>query len=230
MYSRKIGRPATARMLRANAIVVLLAISLSACNIGATPAPTVDVNAIYTSAAETALADLSQKLTQTAQAASPTPLPTNTSLPTNTPFATLALATPFGGGTPLAGITPLATPVGTLSGPLCNDSAFIADVTIPDGTQMNPGQDFEKIWAIQNSGTCTWDEGYMLVFASGDDLDGYTIEIKKAADFVDPGETINFKMNLTASLQKREYTGCWRMKDDGGYFFGTYLCVNIVVQ
>ena len=230
MYSRNIGRPATARILRASAIVVLLAMSLSACNIGATPAPTVDVNAIYTSAAETALADLSQKLTQTAQAASPTPLPTNTSLPTNTPFATLSLATPFGGGTPLAGITPLATPVGTLSGPLCNDSAFIADVTIPDGTHMKPGQDFEKIWAIQNSGTCTWDEGYALVFASGDDLDGYTIEINKAADFVDPGETINFKMNLTASVTKREYTGCWKMQDDGGHFFGTFLCVNIIVD
>lgn len=229
MYLRKSGRPASARTLRASAIVILLAISLSACNIGATPAPTVDVNAIYTSAAETALADLSRKLTQTAQAASPTPLPTNTSLPTNTPFATLALATPFGGGTPLA-IIPLATPVGTLSGPLCNDSAFIADVTIPDGTEMNPGQDFEKIWAIQNSGTCKWDEGYALVFASGDDLDGYAIEIKKSADFVDPGETINFKMNLTASVAKREYTGCWRMKDDGGYYFGTYLCVNIVVH
>ena len=229
MYSRKIGRLASARSMRALAIFSLLALSLSACNIGATPAPTVDVNAIYTSAAETALADLSQKLTQTAQAASPTPLPTNTSLPTNTPFATLALSTPFGGGTPLAGITPLATPVGTLSGPLCNDSAFIADVTIPDGTHMNPGQDFEKIWAIQNSGTCTWDEGYALVFASGDDLDGYTIEIKKSADFVDPGETINFKMNLTASVAKREYTGCWKMQDDGGHFFGTFLCVNIIV-
>jgi len=210
-------------------IVPLLAISLTACNLGATPAPTVDVDAIYTSAAETALASFSQQQTQTAQAASPTPISTNTSMPTNTPFATLSLSTPLGAGTPLATLA-IATPIGTLAGPQCNDSAFMADVTIPDGTEMDPGQDFTKVWAIQNIGTCIWDEGYSFVWVLGDDLDNQNLLIENAKDFVDPGETINFEIDLTAPLTKREYSASWRMKDDKGYFFGGYFTVVIVVS
>lgn len=211
----------------------LPAILLTACNLGATPEPTVDVNAIYTSAAETALAAFAQQMTQTAQAASPTPLPTNTSLPTNTPFATLALTTPVG-GTPFPTLA-VSTPIGTASGPLCNDAVFIADVTVPDGSEMNPGQDFEKVWAIQNSGTCTWDEGFIFAWVSGDDLDGYDILIDTKNDynyhdFVDPGETANFKVTLTAPLTERDYTSCWRMKSDSGFYFGTFACVTINVN
>jgi hypothetical protein len=209
-------------------IFSLLAISLTGCNLGATPAPTVDVNAIYTSAAETAFAAFAQQLTQTAQAASPTPLPTNTSLPTNTVIATLAVSTPLGGATPFATLG-IATPIGTLSGPQCDDAAFIADVTVPDGTEMKPGQDFEKVWALQNSGTCRWDEGYIFAWVSGDDLDNQNFEINAAGQFVDPGETANFSIDLTAPLAEREYNSCWRMKSDGGFFFGTFACVKIVV-
>jgi hypothetical protein len=210
-------------------IVSLVAISLTGCNLGATPEPTVDVNAIYTSAAETAFAAFAQQLTQTAQAASPTPLPTNTSMPTNTAIATLSVSTPLGGGTPFATLA-VSTPIGTLAGPQCNDAAFIADVTVPDGTEMKPGQDFEKIWALQNSGTCRWDEGYIFSWVSGDDLDNQNFEIKTSGQFVDPGETANFSIDLTAPLAKREYNACWRMKSDGGFFFGTFACVKIVVK
>jgi hypothetical protein len=188
------------------------------------------VNAIYTSAAQTAIAAVSVQQTQTALAAPPTALPTNTLMPTNTQFATLAvLATPLGAGTPLATPIGIASPITTLSGPLCNDAVFISDVTVADGTEMDPGQDFEKVWAIQNSGTCPWDEGYVFTWVSGDNLDGYNIKIEKEKDFVDPGETINFHVNLTAPLAKREYTACWRMKDDSDFYFGTFACVTINV-
>lgn len=228
MLFRKFARVMIPPGTRAGVIISLLAVLLSACNIGSTPAPTVDVNAIYTSAAETAIAAFNAQLTQTAAAASPTPLPTNTSLPTNTPFATLAVSTPLGGGTPLV----IASPIGTLSGPQCNDAVFIADVTIPDGSEMDPGQDFEKVWSIQNSGTCRWDEGYSFVAVSGDTgaMDGYNVLIELEKDFIDPGETVNFQIDLTAPLAEREYVGCWRMKDDGGFFFGTFACVTIVVN
>jgi hypothetical protein len=217
-------------------IFSLLAIGLSACNLGATPEPTVNVDAIYTSAAETALFTFSQQQTQTALAASPTAQPTNTTAPTNTLAPTLSLqVTPLGAGTPLSTTVGFATPVSTLSGPQCNDAVFIADVTIPDGTEMDKGEDFEKVWAIQNSGTCMWDEGYSFEWVSGDNLDGYAIKIDikngyQYHDFVDPGETANFKVLMTAPLTEREYTACWRMRSDGGVYFGTFACVTIVVD
>jgi transcriptional regulator with XRE-family HTH domain len=36
-------------------------------------------------------------------------------------------------------------------------SAFVGD-TIPHGTRMTPGQDFEQTWTIKNSGTVAWAE------------------------------------------------------------------------
>ena len=34
------------------------------------------------------------------------------------------------------------------------DSQYVADVTIPDGTVMSPGQAFVKKWQVKNPGTC----------------------------------------------------------------------------
>src|SRR5215204_6535187 len=79
MFVRKSLRQAVFTLLTA-------ALLLSACNMGATPAPTVDVNAINTAAVETAMGQLSAQFTQTALAApSATTQPTGTavSLPTS---------------------------------------------------------------------------------------------------------------------------------------------------
>jgi hypothetical protein len=217
------------------AITALAATALTACNIGAAPAPTVDVNAVYTSAAETLVASFSAQMTQTALAVPPTAIPTNTPLAT---FTLLPTFPPPAGLTQITGLTPvssgtpfvISTPASTLSGPLCNDSAFVSDVTVPDGTVMKPGNDFVKIWAIKNTGTCTWDEGYVLTFISGDKMDGYDLPLKKSSDFVAPGETHNFEINMTAHVAEGTYQGCWKMKDDQGFFFGTPLCYQIVVK
>src|SRR5689334_20140279 len=52
----------------------------------------------------------------------------------------------------------------------CSDSAILLqDVTIPDNTQVDPGEKFTKTWEFQNSGKCTW-AGYSLRFASGEQM------------------------------------------------------------
>jgi hypothetical protein len=35
-------------------------------------------------------------------------------------------------------------------------SRFIRDVTIPDGSILQPGERFEKVWEIQNVGSTPW--------------------------------------------------------------------------
>lgn len=226
-------------------LIIVLALVLSACNLGQEPEPTPDVGVIFTAAAETVVAQFSLEQTQTALAA-----PTATQTPTVTPttaFAVVspgvatatgqALTTPFptlGVGTQPTTIAtfPTATPLvgqATPSGPLCDDY-ILADETVPDGTIFKPGEDFVKTFTLQNTGTCTWDEGYSFEYLGGT-LDGYTINIKKSADFVGPGESILFKLNLTASLEPNTYTNCWKMKNDRGFYFGPYpVCVVIEVQ
>ena len=141
------------------------ALFLASCGGGATPAPTIDPNAISTAAAETVMAQLSLQFTQTAQAApSPTVASTNTpvSLPTfalptaggasspTTSAGTGALPTVSFNTTPLAGVTQLATsivspPAATaVLGDACNNAIYIADITIPDGTVLRPGEDFKN--------------------------------------------------------------------------------------
>lgn len=230
-YQKLIGISATL-------VVTLLA---SACNIGSTPAPTQDAGAIYTQAAELVATQFSMQQTQTAVALPPTPLPS----PTSQPLPTFPIGTPFGASTPNGSVTPfsLATQPGgffptatigalaTVSGPKCNDAVFTGQEYPLDGAVFKPGQDFEKWWTIQNTGTCTWDEGYEFHYLGGT-LDGYSIKIEKPADFVEPGGSINFKVNLTASLQPNTYTDCWSMMDDKGYYFGQspVACVTIEVK
>src|SRR5512146_589053 len=83
-------------------IVLAAALLLTACNMGSTPAPTVDVNAINTAAVATAMGQLSAQFTQTALAAPPTSAPANTAVglatfpPTSTGVAGNPAATASG--------------------------------------------------------------------------------------------------------------------------------------
>jgi len=235
-------------------ILLTATLTLAACNVGATPAPTVDVNAINTAAVATAMGQIFAQFTQTALAA-----PTNTPPPTVTPLplVTSALPTAAGGAAPTAGVpgalptlsfntTPNTTQVagftpvsGTSVAPVstavlgdsCNNSIYIADVTYPDGTVVKPGTNFKKIWRVQNTGTCLWDDGYKLVFIAGDKaLDPTSFEFKNSKDFVSGGETADLGVPLTSPLTPGTYSATWRMQSDNGVFFGTLLTVVIEVK
>src|SRR5688572_4005832 len=211
MFVRKLSRKVSLMLL----ITTLL---LAGCNMGATAEPTVDINAINTAAVGTAMGQVSAQLTQTALAA-----PSSTSLPTDTPVSlptallpTAATALPTTGTgalptlsfntTPVAGFTQLASPVApaatTSLGDACNNNVFEGDVTIPDGTLIKPGVDFQKSWAIRNTGSCTWDEGYAVVIVSNtadcQAMDAVNFTFRNTDDFVSPNEAINIGINLTA--------------------------------
>ncbi|MBN1302842.1 MAG: hypothetical protein JXA13_00300, partial [Anaerolineales bacterium] len=183
--------------------LILLLVLLSACTIGQQPAdaePTLDMAAVQAFALQT----VSANMTETAISFSPTPLPP-TAAPTMTLIPTFAaLATPFGATadpalvpptlaplTPGAAVFPTATPLVlnvTPQGPRCDDSAFVADVTYLDGSEFEGGTDFEKTWSIQNTGTCTWDDGFALVHVTGESLKGGNYEFDETSKFVEPGE------------------------------------------
>jgi hypothetical protein len=247
MFSRRSTRQILISLLTA-------ALLLTACNVGAAPAPTLDVNAMSTALVGTTVAQLSVQFTQTALAA-----PTNTVAPTNTattltsptisgaasptldanalPTFSFVNTPATGLNTPAAGFTQISvlpTSAGQATaalGDACNNLVFEGDVTIPDGTDINPGDDFQKVWAIRNTGTCTWDEGYAFVYVGGStpNLDPYTFEFRNSNDFVAGGEGINMGINLTAPCTPGNYEGHWRMRNDQGFYFGTILSVYITV-
>ena len=233
-------------------ILLTAALTLASCNVGSTPAPAVDLDAVSTAAFNTAMAQISGGQTQTALAApSATVAPTNTTNPLTTagvpgagtvlPTGDAALPTVSFNNTPttpLAGFTPIGSPIAaapaatTSLGDDCNNSAFEGDVTIPDGSVIEAGTNFEKIWSIRNTGSCTWDEGFSLVYIAGSkpDLDPYNFDFKKSSDFVASGQSINIALKLTAPCDIGKYEGHWRMRNDKGYYFGTLLSVYIEVK
>ncbi len=167
--------------------------------------PTDGANAVYTAAAET----VSAMLTSAVTATSAIPTPTNTLEPSATATVTQTMPP-----------TNTSAPVQPTSAPqVCDKAAFVADVTIPDGTVMDPGEEFTKTWRLKNVGTCTWNTDYAAVFKYEDDMDAP--DEVKFDETVAPGETIDISVDLVAPEQKGEYTGYWILQNADGKEFSS---------
>ena len=92
-----------------------------------------------------------------------------------------------------------------------------ADSTIPDGTIFAPGAGFTKTWRLRNVGTCTWATSYKLVFESGEQMGGSSVNLPYT---VSPGQTVDVSVNLTAPLSHGLYRGYWRFENASAVRFG----------
>jgi hypothetical protein len=176
---------------------------LAACS----PIISVKANSENTQQAVTATASATP--TATPPAALPTPAPTAPAAPTQIP--TLA-------PTPLPTQIASQTPVPTTPVIPCNLVGFVADVTFPDGTLVNPGDSFTKTWKLQNNGTCSWTTDYALVFTSGDLMSGPTVI--PLPNNVNPGSTIDLSVSLIAPINAGTYQGNWMLRSSNGTLFG----------
>lgn len=105
-----------------------------------------------------------------------------------------------------------------------NAMRFAGDITIPDGSKINSGASFTKIWRIFNLGSCTWNSDYRLVPHDGSDEDGYPI-----AGTVLPGAAYDFPVVMSAPQETGNYKSSWQMQTPDGTNFGQTIWVNILV-
>ncbi len=124
-------------------------------------------------------------------------------------------------------ITPMPTATFTpLPSRSCvNNSTFVADVTVSDGTVFAPGQTFDKIWRVRNTGTCAWGAGDVLAFVGGEAM---TTTTAIALPITAPGAAADLRVAMTAPTKPGGHTGSWRLKGAGGAFFGATL--NVVIN
>jgi hypothetical protein len=118
--------------------------------------------------------------------------------------------------TPPPGTTPTdptPTPVN------CDQAGFVADVTIPDNTRVDPGEEFEKTWKLRNTGTCTWTSGYAIVFDKGDSLGAPASSPLTEVD-ISPNETVEISVTLIAPEDSGTYQGHWKLRNAAGQVFG----------
>jgi hypothetical protein len=225
----------------------------------AATATPIDVNAVMTSAAATAFVQLTQIAGQSSPTSAPTQTPTVASS-TKTPDALasattqspgLQLLTPTSTGGAAGGLPAVATsaiggglptstsalsltlvvPVASTSNvPICYNSKFIADISIPDGTVLKPYEKFRKIWRIQNTGTCSWDQGFGLTIWNGPSMYGYPIYFSSNDLPVAPGGIVDLGIDMRAPTQPGDYVAHWTMISDQGKAFGGDLTVVIKVS
>jgi hypothetical protein len=147
----------------------------------------------------------------TALAQTLTVIAAGTLTPTLTPSpsvtATLAATTP-------PEVTPSPTEVPCLA------FKFIADVTYPPGSNVNPSTAFYKSWQVQNVGTCTWTGNYALVYESGFQLGGTSPLTLGSGASIAPMQYVTLTIQLWTPPQSGTYTSSWLLQDSNGNAFG----------
>jgi len=201
-------------------LTVLLSLTiLTACG-GNSGSPTPDANAIFTAAAVTVGAQLSQT-------AAAKPTSTNTPQPTNTPVPTMTRGTAgtlpalpgpgstLGAGTAVAlpGLATATRAVVASSGDKCewvrNDPA--------DGAVIDPSTGFDLIYTLKNTGTTTWTTNYKLRYYVGDYFtDGREFNLKEA---VAPGSQGRAIADATAPSTKGTYKASFVLTNEQGVNF-----------
>jgi len=234
--------------------ILAIFVALTGCTLGqaAEPTPTeVDVNAVMTSAAATAFFQLTELAGLATPTLAPTATPTAEETPASAeiPAATSEEATaappplvigvtdtPALPGLPTAipSFTPVPPVGGVATAPVevCKNAVFIEDVTVGDYTQFKPWDKFYKVWRMQNTGTCTWDEGFYFAAWAGPPSMGPNQNpwrIKESHQFVPPGAVVDIGISMYAPGDPGEYVAHWSWYDDQGKPFGQSVTVVIVV-
>ncbi len=209
-------------------IVLALSLILAACIMPGTPAPVGDpveqaMQTLQAQATQEYYQTVVAQLTATAPVIENTPTlnPTNINqIPTDVPtvVVTQIPATPTQPvptaipATPTR-IPPTATPIP------CYQVKFVEDLTIPDGTKIVAGNSFTKTWRIRNSGACTWDTRFDIVFVDGTQMTpGKVWDLKKE---VKSGETVDISIDMTAPSTMGTFQGNFQMLNPNGVRFGT---------
>jgi hypothetical protein len=196
-------------------LTLLPALVLSAC--GTSEAEVATQTAVIQSVRTQAVMTYQAQTTQTALA-NPTATPTATVSPTVA--ATFSLPT---AGSPVAlGTTTVTVGAGSSA---CYGLSYVRDVTIPDGTQMTPGQSFTKTWMVSNTGTCAWEAGFKFNVVSGDAMGATAVTLSQR---VESGRQYEISVPMVAPANKSgKLTGYWQLSDANGAFFGDQVYVEI---
>jgi hypothetical protein len=219
-------------------VIIVLAISLSACG-GGTPAePTIDPNVIKTEAVETAFAQMTLEAIMNPSA---TPLPTETAIPTNTMVPTMTnTSAPLPGVSTsvvtaaLPGVAATLPASGSVSGTVNDKAQWVSQIP-EDGTKYYlvttevVSHIFNIIWTVQNTGTTTWNDSYKLRYYSGDKFFRGETEFDFPEDIsVAPGKQADLPIVASYPDSEGTYESVWVLTNPEGVNFQV-LTIKIVV-
>lgn len=104
---------------------------------------------------------------------------------------------------------------------------FVADVSIQDGTQIEPQTEFVKIWRMRNEGSQPWPENTRLLFVGGDRLSSDEAVVVPS---VAVGKEIDIAVSMKTPSQLGRYVSYWRLALPDGSRFGQRVWTDIIVS
>ena len=112
--------------------------------------------------------------------------------------------------------------------PACiNNLLFLDDLTIPDGTVVDPGQRLDKRWQVQNNGSCSWDVNYSIKLIAGP---GMGVPVQQALIPARSGTEAVIRMVYIAPDEPGNYRSAWQAFDPQGLPFGDPFFIDIIVD
>jgi hypothetical protein len=107
-----------------------------------------------------------------------------------------------------------------------NQLLFLDDLTIPDGTEVSPGDEVVKRWLIRNEGSCNWNRSYSLQLISGLSLSAGK---EKALYPARQSSEAVIEIRFTAPSNPGNYNSWWQAYDPDGNRFGDPIFMEISV-
>ncbi|MFI5928524.1 NBR1-Ig-like domain-containing protein [Micromonospora sp. NPDC051543] len=124
-----------------------------------------------------------------------------------------------GSSAPTVSPSPTASPSATaFSDSLIpgDSSRFVADVTIPDGTQVKVNAQFDKVWALANVGKVDWHNRYLARMDPAADGAGCRTPDRVPIGDTPPGEQVMIRVRVTAPSRPGRCWVSWKMVDEAG--------------
>ena len=111
--------------------------------------------------------------------------------------------------------------------PACTNALwFFQDLTIPDGTQVSPGERLDKRWLVQNAGTCNWDGRYQIRLEAGSNMG---VPAEQRLFPARSGLELTIRMNFIAPDEPGTYRSAWQAYDPDDIPFGDPFFIEVVV-
>lgn len=112
--------------------------------------------------------------------------------------------------------------------PSCTNGLwFLGDLSIPDGTVVQPGEMLDKRWEVKNSGTCNWDERYQVRLIAGP---GMGVPVQQSLVPALSGTKTMIRMVFIAPEEPGNHRSAWQAYDPQENAFGDPFFIDIIVE
>ena len=103
---------------------------------------------------------------------------------------------------------------------------YLEDITIPDGTEVNPQEILDKRWLVENNGTCNWDRRFSIRLIAGPDM-GAKPDL--ALFPARSGNQAEIHIQFTTPQEPGVHRSAWQAADPQGNLFGDPIFIEISV-